>query len=87
MTGVESARKAPKGFSPAFQALKKNQIYINRGEKKFMKDIEKGQNLEITVNELIEQYSWLIAESSVQSIKKHGKMGSVAKFSDKSILV
>lgn len=86
MTGVESVRKAPKGFSPAFQALKKNQIYINRGEKKFMEDIEKGQNLEITVNELIEQYSWLIAESSVQSIKKHGKMQTNTKTSVKAQL-
>ncbi|MEI3629433.1 hypothetical protein [Lactococcus lactis] len=86
MTGVESARKAPKGFSLAFQALKKNQMYINRGEKKFMKDIEKGQNLEITVSELIEQYSWLIAKSSVQSIKKHGKMQTKTKTSVKAQL-
>ena len=51
-----------------------------------MKDIEKGQNLEITVNELIEEYSWLIAESSVQSIKKHGKMQTKTKISVKAQL-
>ncbi|WP_396425690.1 hypothetical protein [Lactococcus cremoris] len=51
-----------------------------------MKDIEKGQNLEITVNELVEEYSWLIAESSVQSIKKHGKMQTKTKTSVKAQL-
>ncbi|KST89924.1 hypothetical protein [Lactococcus lactis] len=44
-----------------------------------MKDIEKGKNLEITVNELIEQYSWMLTESNVQSIKKYGKMQTKTK--------
>ncbi|MDV2633830.1 hypothetical protein RZO31_13330 [Lactococcus lactis] len=46
-----------------------------------MKDIEKGKILEVTVNELVDEYSWLIAESSVQSIKKHGKMQTKTKAS------
>lgn len=44
-----------------------------------MKDIEKGKNLEVTVNELVEEYDWLITESSVQSIKKYGKMQTKTK--------
>ena len=51
-----------------------------------MKDIEKGKNLEVTVNELVEEYSWLIAESSVQSIKKYGKMQTKTKKSVKAQL-
>ena len=38
-----------------------------------MKDIEKGKNLEVTVNELVEEYSWLITESIVKSFKKQGR--------------
>lgn len=44
-----------------------------------MKEIEKGQNLEVTVNELVEKYDWLLTESSVQSIKKYGKMQTKTK--------
>lgn len=44
-----------------------------------MEEIKKGQDLEITVNELVEEYGWLLTESSVQSIKKYGKMQTKTK--------
>ncbi|MDG4956776.1 hypothetical protein [Lactococcus lactis] len=44
-----------------------------------MKDIEKRQNLEITVNELVEEYDFLLVESSIQSIKKQGKIQTKTK--------
>jgi hypothetical protein len=70
VTGVESVRKAPKGFSPAFQALKKNQIYINKGEKKFMK-LELSECIEVDTKKLVDEYGQLITESSKQSIIKN----------------
>ncbi|WP_396443009.1 hypothetical protein [Lactococcus lactis] len=36
-----------------------------------MKDIEKGKNLEVTVNELVDEYGQLLTESSKQSIIKN----------------
>lgn len=46
-----------------------------------MKDIEKGQNLEITVNELVEEYSQLLTENTVNSFRKQGKLaGNTKKF-------
>lgn len=44
-----------------------------------MEEIKKGKILEITVNELVEKYDWLLTESSVQSIKKYGKMQTKTK--------
>ncbi|MGY3711466.1 hypothetical protein ACWOAS_11525 [Lactococcus lactis subsp. lactis] len=44
-----------------------------------MEEIKKGNILEITVNELVEKYDWLLTESSVQSIKKYGKMQTKTK--------
>ena len=44
-----------------------------------MKDIEKGKNLEVTVNELVEEYSWLITESIVKSFKKQGRFAGNTK--------
>ena len=41
--------------------------------------LEIGKNLEITFNELIEKYDWLLTESSVQSIKKYGKIQTKTK--------
>ena len=44
-----------------------------------MKDIEKGQIIEIPVNELVEEYSWLITESIVKSFKKQGRFAGNTK--------
>lgn len=51
-----------------------------------MKDIEKGKNLEVTVNELVEEYSWLITESIVKSFKKQGRFAGNTKKSIKKSL-
>lgn len=48
-------------------------------EKKFMKDIEKGQIIEIPVNELVEEYDWLLTESIVKSFKKQGRFAGNTK--------
>lgn len=44
-----------------------------------MKDIERGKNLEITVNELVDEYGWLITESIVKSFKKQGRFAGNTK--------
>lgn len=44
-----------------------------------MKDIEKGQNLEITVNELVEEYGHLLTKNTVNSFRKQGKLAGDTK--------
>lgn len=44
-----------------------------------MKDIEKGQIIEIPVNELVEEYDWLLTESIVKSFKKQGRFAGNTK--------
>lgn len=44
-----------------------------------MKDIEKGQNLEITVNELVEEYGHLLTKNTVNSFRKQGKLAGNTK--------
>ena len=51
-----------------------------------MKDIKKGQDLEVTVNELVEEYYFLLTESMLKSFQKQGRFTGDTKTSVKAQL-